>query len=123
VARGHQQAHPRRRLWQRPAHTVVAVRELPGARARVAARQVLVHRTRAGRAGIVLGVAAERGRTLDRAPVVEHLGHVVDARRIEPFAAAQDQVVVLAALEAWTEAAHGAHPRGADHAQVADVVL
>src|SRR5690606_17674118 len=83
-----------------------AVGELHGAGAGMAARQVLVHGARTGRASVILGIAAERGRTLDCAPVVQHLRDVADARRIEAFAAAQDQVVVLAALEARAEASH-----------------
>ena len=65
--------------------------------------EVVGHRAPPGLAGVRLGVRVGGRRPRVDAPVVEHPRHVVDPPR--PLRHAQDQVVVLAAVEARPEAA------------------
>src|SRR3546814_18097257 len=65
----------------------------------MASLQVSVHRTLSGGRRVILGVARQRGGPRDGAPVVQDPGNMHDLRGLKLLCAAQDQVVVLAALE------------------------
>jgi hypothetical protein len=73
-----------------------------------------------GQCGVRLGVDVRGGRPRDDPPGVERFGNVGDP--VGVFHDAQDQVVILAAVETGPKAAELIHQRPADHCQVGDVV-
>src|SRR3546814_18023798 len=89
----------------------------------MASLQVSVHRTLSGGRRVILGVARQRGGPRDGAPVVQDPGNMHDLRGLKLLCAAQDQVVVLAALEPAPKASDIAREIGPDGREVADIVL
>src|SRR5690606_15540383 len=112
-----------RRAWQRPAHPIMAVRKFFHARLGVLSREVLPHRARTGRRGIVLGVPREGGRPLDGAPVVKDFRDVSYLFRAQLLRATQDEIVVLATFETDSEPTNPANQPRSDCRQVADIIL
>src|SRR3546814_7652617 len=76
-----------------------------------------------GGSRVSLGVERQRGGPRDGEPVVQDTGNMHDLRGLKLLCAAQDQVVVLAALEPAPKASEIAREIGPDGREVADIVL
>src|SRR5215831_1614561 len=84
---------------------------------------MLGNRALSGLPGLRLHSASERSRGFDRPPVIEDPRDMPDACRQGLLRAAQDEIVVLAALEPGTKSADLLHQASAEGAEMAEGVL